>query len=385
MAQPIPAYAGLELGPIRPPSEAQSLLVRVTRNCPWNRCTFCPVYKGATFSRRPLEHVRKDIDALRDIADKLLAARDSHGAIGPHVLRTLYTGGGPHNRRAVHQVYRFITHGMQSVFLQDANSLVVKPDVLAALLSHLKQAFPEVRRITSYARSRTVAAISPDDLARIADAGLNRIHIGMESGSDAVLDRIKKGSDKAAHIAAGRKVKQAGMELSEYVMPGLGGRELSTLHATETADALNQINPDFIRIRTLALPEGAPLTAAHTAGLFEKPGDVENARELLLLLQKLEGVTSTVTSDHMLNLFPEIDGTLPDDKTRMTGVIERFLSLPGEERMLYQIGRRNLFMERLDDLQDPELRAQAAALCARWSVTPDTVDLAVDTLTKQFI
>ena len=127
-------------------------------------------------------------------------------------------------------------------------------------------------------------------------------------------------------------------------MPGLGGRELSALHATETADALNQINPDFIRIRTLALPEGAPLTAEHAAGLFDKPGDVEIARELLLLLQSLQGVTSTVTSDHMLNLFPEIDGPLPGDKALMTGIIERFLALPPEERMLYQIGRRNLFM-----------------------------------------
>ncbi len=379
------AYAGLELGPIRPPSEAQSLLVRVTRNCPWNRCSFCPVYKGTTFNRRPLDHVLRDIDTLRAIADQLLAVQADYGSIGPDVLRTIYADGGPHARRGVHQVYRFVAHGMESVFLQDANSLVVKPDTLVRILTHIKACFPEIRRITSYARSRTVAAISPEDLKRIADAGLNRMHLGMESGSDAVLANVRKGSDKAAHIRAGQRVKQAGMELSMYVMPGLGGKELSETHALETADALNQINPDFIRIRTLALPDGAPLTAEHAAGTFHKPDDLETARELLLLLRHLSGITSTVTSDHMLNLFSEIHGPIFTEKPRMIAILERFLALPREEQMLYQIGRRNLIMDRLDDLQAPDIRIQVAALCERWGVTPENTQDAVDTLMKQFI
>ncbi len=133
-----------------------------------------------------------------------------------------------------------------------------------------------------------------ENLRRIADAGLNRIHIGMESGADEVLKKVKKGSDKATQILAGQKVKRANMELSEYVMPGLGGRVLSRENALETADALNQINPDFIRIRTLALPDGTPLAEQYKADNFYKMGDVETSQEVLLFLESLKDITSTV-------------------------------------------------------------------------------------------
>jgi len=155
---------------------------------------------------------------------------------------------------------------MHAIFLQDANSLIVKPDQLIRILRHLRSRFPWVDRITSYARSHTIARISDGNLRQMREAGLNRIHIGLESGSDAVLDRVRKGVDKRTQIKAGQKVKKAGMELSEYVMPGLGGKALSRDHALETADALNRINPDFIRLRTLALPGGIPLADEHRSG-----------------------------------------------------------------------------------------------------------------------
>ena len=278
-----------------------------------------------------------------------------------------------------------IQAGARSVFLQDSNSLVINPDHLVTILQHLKAAFPRIERITSYARSQTIARISDQDLNRMAAAGLNRIHIGLESGSDRILARIKKGADKQTHILAGQKVKQAGIELSEYFMPGLGGRELSREHALESADALNQINPDFIRLRTLAIPDSIELAREVANGAFAKMGDREIAEELLLFLQSLEGITSRVKSDHILNLFEEIDGVLPDDRERMLAVIHRFLAMDQEEQVLYQIGRRTGLFRRLDDCRDPLLRRQALGYVEQFMATPANVDQISDALMQQFI
>ena len=196
---------------------------------------------------------------------------------------------------------------------------------------------------------------------------------------------MKKGADKAAHILAGRKVKQAGIELSEYFMPGLGGRALSRQHALESADALNRINPDFIRLRTLALPDGLELTREQVSGDFEKMGDRETAEELLVFLQSLAGITSRVRSDHILNLFEEIDGVLPDDHEQMLAVIRRFLAMDPEEQTLYQIGRRTGLFRRLDDCRDPGLRRQAQGFVEKWMVTPENVDAVCDELIKRYI
>ena len=234
------SYTGFEQGPIRPPSESGSLLIRVTRNCPWNRCTFCSLYKNTKFSLRPVSHVLKDIDLIRSYVERIKN--------GDTTFSPISQGEG----MAFHAALTWVRNGMKSVFLQDSNSLVIKPDNLVTILQYLTDTFPEVERITSYARSHTIARISDQNLDRMAAAGLNRIHVGMESASDKVLSLIQKGTDKAMQISAGRKVKQAGMQLSEYFMPGLGGKVLSREHALETADALNQINPDFIRLRTLA-------------------------------------------------------------------------------------------------------------------------------------
>lgn len=381
----IESYQGFELGPIRPPSEAASLLIRITRNCPWNRCTFCPVYKGTKFSLRPVEHVLKDIDKVHFYVEAMLNAQKNNGCI-PHseFLRLSQCGEGK-DRPALHAARNFVANGMKSIFLQDGNSLIIKPDDLVHILKHLKKAFPGVERVTSYARSRTIVRISDEDLRHIAEAGLNRIHIGMESGSDEVLKRVKKGSDKATQILAGRKVKGAGMELSEYYMPGLGGRKLSRENALETANAMNRINPDFIRLRTLALADGTPLDEQHKAGEFDKMGDVETARELLLFLESLEGITSTVKSDHVLNLFPEVEGTLPHDKEKMTAPIREFLGLSPREQMVFSIGRRTHRLSRMADLNDPVKRRYAEQTCADIDATIENMDIIVDSIMKRFI
>lgn len=379
-------YTGFEQGPIRPPSEAESLLVRITRNCPWNRCTFCPVYKGEIFSRRPVDHVIRDIDSVRRCVDLLLSSRKGDEE-ATALISSVSAGENSSDidRNALYAAYNFVAGGMRSIFLQDGNSLIIKPDDLVRILNHLKNSFPSVERITSYARSQTIAKIEDADLQRIADAGLNRIHIGMESGSDAVLKMVRKGSDKATQIKAGRKVKRTGMELSEYFMPGLGGKALSEVNARESADALNQINPDFIRLRTLALPEGTPLTDQYREGRFDKMGEVDTAKELLLFLESLEGITSRVKSDHVLNLFTEVDGKLPEDKERMTGVIRRFLDLSEVEQMLFCIGRRTHCIARVSDLDDPVRKRHAEQACRELGATVENMDHIIDSIMQRFI
>ncbi len=253
-------YGGFEQGPIRPPSEAESLLIRVTRNCPWNHCTFCPVYKGARFSLRPVAHVIEDIDQVARQIDRLIALKES-GQDPLHYddLVSLAQGVNGDQQASFQAALQWMANGMRSIFLQDANSLVNKPENILAILNHLKYRFPSVERITTYARSHTIVRISDDDLAAMRASGLNRIHIGLESGCNKVLSQVRKGVNQNTHITAGRKVKQAAMALSEYVMPGLGGRDLSYDHAIDTAQTLNQINPDIIRILTLAIPKHLPL------------------------------------------------------------------------------------------------------------------------------
>ena len=378
-------YRGFEQGPIRPPSEANSLLIRVTRNCPWNRCRFCPVYKGRRFSLRPLSHVLEDIDRVHRYVTAIRQVVAGNGGLSPDDVRRVGESIVPSDEGAFHAALHWQAGGMQSIFIQDANSLVIKPDDLKAVLSKLRTCFPWVARITSYARSHTVARIADADLQAFAAAGLNRIHIGLETGSDEVLARMQKGITKAGHIKAGRKIKQAGMELSEYVMPGLGGRDLSRAHALETADCLNQIDPDFIRLRTLAIPNHTELYEDFAAGRFEKLTDREMAEEILLFLESLDGITSTVKSDHILNLFQEVDGRLPDDKDAMTSVIRAFLDLTPEDQVIYQVGRRLGLFARLADMTSPDRRARAEQACQLYGITPENVDRTIDELMKRFI
>ncbi len=379
------SYKGFEQGPIRPPSEAASLLIRITRNCPWNRCTFCPVYKGESFELRPVTHILKDIDAVHKHLKALQNTVSTTGHLTYSEIAPLSSSLPAEERMALNAAINWMRGGMRSVFLQDANSLIIKPDNLVAILTYLKEKFPWIERITSYARSHTISRIGDEDLARIAASGLNRIHIGMESGSDKVLGMVKKGSDKATHIKAGLKVKKAGMELSEYVMPGLGGVALARDHALETADALNRINPDFIRLRTLAIPSHVELHEEWREGRFNKQSEKMVAEEILLFLEHLEGITSTLQSDHILNLFEEIKGTFPEDKVRMLGVITRFLKMSPQDQVLYQVGRRTGAFSRLDDMSEPTRKAKAEDFCAQLQITPDNVDEAVDELMKRFI
>ena len=376
---------GFEQGPIRPPSEAYSLLLRLTRNCPWNHCTFCPVYKSKKFSFRPVDHIIRDIDLIHTYIQGIKATDLPGNSISQEQISNLFNRFEQKDRLAFNAAMNWYAAGMESIFLQDANSLIIKPENLIRILEHIRERFPFAKRITSYARSHTIVRINDRDLEKMARAGLNRIHIGMESGSDRVLARINKGVDKDTHIRAGIKVKQAGMELSEYVMPGLGGIDFSIEHALETASALNHINPEFIRLRTVALIPGTQLSDEAAQKIFEKPTDTMIAKEIRVFLESLNGIDSYIKSDHILNLFETIEGRLPWDKDRMIKVIDDFFDLNPEDQVFYQIGRRLGLFRSLGDMANNTHMDQVRMACEYYGVTPDNVDRVIDELMERFV
>ena len=210
-----------EQGPIRPPSEARSLLLRVTRNCPWNQCQFCPVYKKRKFSLRTVEEIKEDIQTVRDIVDdvKALSWRlGCSGAVNDQVISSIF-GDSDYNDN-YRSVAAWLYYGTGACFLQDADNMIMKAGDLVEVLEFLRKKLPEITRITTYSRSRTVVRKSVESLKQIRKAGLDRIHIGLETAYDPLLKLMKKGVKAAQQIEAGQKVVKAAKELSDYVKPG---------------------------------------------------------------------------------------------------------------------------------------------------------------------
>lgn len=288
--------------PYRPPSEAESLLLRVTRGCPWNRCAFCSMYKTVKFEMREVEEVQGDIEMAREL-------------YGDQV---------------------------RTVFIGDSNSLVLKADPFVRILNSLYASFPHIERVTSYARAKTLFKKPMEELIRIRRAGLTRLHVGLETGDKDLLQKIQKGATPEEMIEAGRKAKQAGFELSLYVLLGIGGEEKWNEHAKGSADVLNQIDPDFIRVRTFIPQPGSVLYDEMAKGRFHPPASETILNETRLLLEGLR-VTSQFLSDHVSNLLP-LHGKLPEEKERMLRLIDDTLdSLTKNERLKEELEfRRHL-------------------------------------------
>jgi biotin synthase-like enzyme len=374
-----------ELGPIRPPSEAYSLLIRATRNCPWNRCQFCPVYKKQKFELRPAEDVVKDIESAKAIADEIkeLAREIGYGDQFRNVAGTIYSSY--QYNAGICNVALWLWAGGTSAFLQDANTLIMRTPDLVQIVSSLKQNFPELNRITSYARSKTAFKKSLEELKELKDAGLSRLHIGMESGSNSVLSYVEKGVTAEEHIAGGKKVKEAGISLCEYVMPGLGGRKMSSDHVIGTATVLNEINPDHIRLRTLHIRQDIPLWAKVEAGDFEIQTEDEVVEEIGKLIEKLD-VSSELKSDHILNLLPEVEGKFPEAKSYSLDTINRYLTLSSQEKLNFRLGRRAGYYEKLDDLYDKHKYGRVDEAIRRiTSESPDSIDEVILQLKASFI
>jgi radical SAM superfamily enzyme YgiQ (UPF0313 family) len=266
--------------PFRPPSEANSLLLRVTRGCPWNRCTFCSMYKTTKFEVRDLEEILGDIELAKEL-------------YGDRV---------------------------RTVFIGDSNSVTIKTDILVKVLNFLYSTFPHLERVTSYARAKTVAKKPIEDLERIYQAGLNRLHVGLETGDRDLLKEIEKGATPEEMVEAGRKAKKAGFEYSLYVLLGIGGEEKWEQHAKGTAEVLNQIDPHFIRVRTLIPQPNSPLYNALVEGRFQLASPETILKETKLLLEELQ-LTSEFLSDHISDLLP-LHGKLPEEKKRMIQMID---------------------------------------------------------------
>lgn len=347
-----------EQGPIRPPSEAHSLLLRVTRNCPWNRCEFCHTYKEEKFSIRTAKEVKQDIDIVREIVSEIRALSWKYG-FGGEITVPLVNSilqDPKHISDGFHSVALWLYDDGRNVFLQDGDNLILKTSELVEILKYLKNAFPSIERITTYARAKTVFRKKVEELQDLCCAGLSRIHIGLETGYDPLLQFVKKGVTAQEHIEAGRRAKESGISLSEYVILGLGGRGMWREHAAETAKVLNQINPDFIRVRTLKVLRTMLLYQKIEKGEFVLMSDDEMIQEERLLIDHLQGITSAFVSDHIMNVLQEVEGKLPEEKRRMLNLIDRYLSLPKEEKNNFRLGRRAGVYQSLEDLSRPELR-----------------------------
>ena len=285
-------------GPIyRPPSEADSLLIQATFGCPHNKCTFCMVYKkGPLYRIRPVKEICEDIDEACDTCGEKV----------------------------------------KSVFFPAGNSIAMPTGDLAAICRYSKAKFRGLHRITVYGSSQYIAQKGPADLARLAEAGLSRIHVGLESGDDVILKRVKKGTNASEQIKAGKMLKKAGMELSEYVILGLGGPERSQIHALKTAEAINEIVPDFVRLRTLVPKINTLLLHEIKKGRFQLLSPYQVLNETRLLLQNLHCQTR-LTSDHYTN-YLDLSGNLPEDKNRLLGEIDRALTWDSDRFRPFFIG-----------------------------------------------
>ncbi|MDN2481339.1 B12-binding domain-containing radical SAM protein [Vibrio agarivorans] len=300
-------------GPIRPPSEANSLLIRTTQGCPWNKCSFCTLFKGMEFSIRPIEEIKNDIWAAK----------------------AFYKG-----------------RKFESCFLQDGDSFAMETSDLIEVLNTLKQAFPDLKQISSYGRAQTMTKKSAQEMKAICDAGLNMLYCGMESGSIDVLKKMKKGITPKSILKSAKHAKQAGMKMMTFIILGLGGKELSQEHVTETANLLNQIDPEEIRLLSLAVKQGTELDDMVKSGRFTPLNEQEMVLEQKALIEQLNGISSRYGNFHSINLLMEINGVLPQDKARFLSTIDDFLSLPIEKQYNFILGRRIHYYTELSDMNN---------------------------------
>jgi hypothetical protein len=237
--------------------------------------------------------------------------------------------------------------GARHVFLQDADSLAIPSHRVSKILKHLYSRFPSINRVTTYARTRTICAKTPEQMAELKEAGLTRIHMGLESGSDEVLALVKKGCRAEHHIKGCRLAIDAGFQVCCYVMPGLGGRKLSEVHAKKTAEVLREINPQHVRLRTMWLTPQMPMYELLESGEIELLEEDEIIAEIQNMLRGLKGADSRIVSDHDFNLLMELEGHITDDAEKLDAVCDRFWSLPQEQRDGFIVARRSGYFRSL--------------------------------------
>ena len=272
----------------RPPSEAGSLIIQATIGCPHNRCAFCSMYSDKRFKKRPLAEVVHDLDM----------ALEAHGP------------------------------GVRTIFLADGNTAALPTAMLVSIGEAAHDRFQYLERITVYGSAKFLAAKSREEWRRIGEAGITRIHSGLESGDAVTLEQIRKGVDPAAAAAAFNHVMAAGIELSVYLMVGVAGLERWREHAEGSADVLNRARPDFIRLRTFVPRLGTEWCERWERGDLTLLNAYQALEETRLLVERLEGPT-VLLSDHVTN-FLDVNGRLPEERQLMLEAIDEALDWPLE-------------------------------------------------------
>ncbi|NVM27900.1 MAG: radical SAM protein [Candidatus Helarchaeota archaeon] len=327
-----------EIASVRPPTENFSLAIPAHYYCPWGKCAFCPSVlftESRTFKRRRLEEILEDISNATLLNELVLES----GFPNQSAIHTLIRDYPQLNGCIIHLVYWHLYANASTAFLGGANPLLYKSDFLTKILRVLKSTFPSIIRITSYGRTKSASKKDVQYFEALHQAGLDRIHVGLESGSNQVLKFMNKGVTAEEHVVGGQKIKDGGISLCTYVMPGLGGKKWSTEHAIETARVINEIEPDFVRLRTLEI---FPMTSLHgklRSGEFIELSEEEVVKEERILVENIE-CNTTITSDSAANLLIEIWGTLPRDKEKIFQAIDNYLSLSPEEKLEFSLKRR---------------------------------------------
>lgn len=255
----------------RPPSEAYSLIVQVTYGCSHNGCAFCDMYDDKHFAMRPMQEIREDFEMAR-------------------------------------RVYRRV----ERVFLADGDALMRRTEDLVEILGLVYGLFPECERVTCYASPRSIQVKTDEELQLLRQRGLQMVYMGLESGCDAVLQRMNKGHTADAIVAAGQKARKAGLKLSVTAISGLGSVELLRDHAIETAKALSAMNPEYIGLLTLMVERGTPLESWVREGSFTVLNAEQVLQETELFLHHIDSPGSVFRMNHASN-YLTLKGTLNDD------------------------------------------------------------------------
>lgn len=272
----------------RPPSEADSLLVQVTIGCSWNQCTFCDMYTEKKFRIRSMDEIKADLIEGSRWRDRI-----------------------------------------RRIFLCDGDSLVLKTPMLLEILDTIRELYPDLEAVRVYATAKDILRKSHEELCQLQQAGLEMVYIGLESGSDTVLTEVRKGITKAEMIEAAHAVTKAGIRQSVSIISGLGGQELSEEHILETADALNQMQPDYVGMLVLHAGNDTDMYRKIAEGTFRLPSAQQVLSEMKLLLEHLELKHCYFTSAHASN-YIDVRGRLPQDKDDMLITIHRLTELVNE-------------------------------------------------------
>jgi radical SAM superfamily enzyme YgiQ (UPF0313 family) len=274
----------------RPPSEADSLILQATIGCSYNECTFCGMYRDKSFRVRKLEDLKAEIAWARE-----------------HV------------------------GDVRKVFLADGDALMAKAAYLRGILLELRAAFPDLARVSCYASPQSLQVRSVDEMSDLRAHGLSLYYLGIESGHDEVLARLKKGVDAAEMIRVALEAHAAGVKLSTMILLGAGNRALSSEHARESARVVNAIQPRFVSTLVMTPVENTPLWSAAQRGEVDQLSPLELARELREFIAGLELRGSIFRSNHASN-YLTLAGTLPKDKHALLAALDAVIADPRRAR-----------------------------------------------------